>query len=119
MPHPLINAIMKDDIEAVNILLETGQDPNMQDEWSVYCTMPPLTYSIQLGYLDIAKVLLDKGADVMVGAMTSFNCSSAMTVAIVKNNIEAVELLLQYGHPINKDVFMFSMKCKRNYYIRT
>lgn len=111
--HPFINAIFDNNINAVASLLESDQDPNMKDDWHKYCCVPPLAFAIQIDHLDIAKLLIDYGADVIFGATDDFNCSSAMTSAITQNNLDAVELLIEHEHPVNKDVLLFALKCKK------
>ncbi|MEM1293406.1 MAG: ankyrin repeat domain-containing protein [Cyanobacteria bacterium P01_H01_bin.162] len=56
---PLIAATLAGDAAAVGSLLDAGTDPN-----TVYHTNTALTYAARDGHTDIARVLIDAGADV-------------------------------------------------------
>jgi len=76
---------------AVRALLEAGADPNTIAPHSL---MTPLIRAAEGGRVDMAKFLLDKGADVNAQAAGHF---TALTAAVDYADPELVRLLIQAG----------------------
>ena len=58
-PPPLVSATLAGDTNAVEQLLQQGTDPNR-----VYNTNTALTYAARDGFTEIARLLINYGADV-------------------------------------------------------
>lgn len=86
------HAIQKNDIELVKYHIRTGVDPNYQHP--EYMTAP-LMECIRYGHLDIAKYLLENGADAT--AREHAGTTTAMSIAQMYSNEAAVKLLKEYG----------------------
>ena len=56
----LINAVSEQDMDTIKIILEIGHDPNVAD----YDKRTPLHIAVAIGNLEIAQMLIEKGADV-------------------------------------------------------
>lgn len=86
----LTDAILKQDKVQVEKLLKSGANPNQADDrW------PPLHYAVQLGNLEIARVLLAAGAD--VGQVDQRGRTALFDAATSPHTFEMTELLLQAG----------------------
>jgi len=89
----LFKAVTEGDLELVRIYLRMGIDPNYQHPEFMEA---PLVESIRVNNLDIAKLLLDNGAnnpkikEVMGGA-------TPILIAKANNNTKAIELLEKYS----------------------
>lgn len=86
---PLIAATLAGDIKEVRSLLESGTDPNL-----IYNTNTALTYAARDGFTDIARVLIDSGADVN---WIDGEGVTPLILAAFKNHLELVQLLLDHG----------------------
>jgi len=84
-------AIQKGDLELVDYYLKMGIDPNYQHPEFM---ASPLVESIRFGHIEIAKLLLSKGADPHVKEFMGGD--SAMSVALAKKNTVIVDLLNTY-----------------------
>jgi hypothetical protein len=103
----LIEAVKSRDIKRVKELLERGANPNAKDKngWT------PLHHAASVGSLDIAMLLINKGADVNAKSEKDVNIlsdifndiatintgSTPLHVAAYKGNLPVVELLLESG----------------------
>lgn len=85
----LIVATLAGQVEEVNKLLQQGTDPNL-----VYNTNTALTYAARDGFTEIARVLIDHGADVN---WIDGEGVTPLILASFKNHIELVQLLLAHG----------------------
>ncbi len=90
----LINAINKGDANKVKSLLEKGADIN---EHSIYYGTPLIT-AVKHGKTDIVNILLENGADVNM----THNQSTALTEACQKEHTEIIKLLLKKRPNVNK-----------------
>lgn len=100
--YPLHNAIVEGDINLVkNLLSENKGEIDSLGLPDVYET--PLYIACYRGYVDIAKLLIDSGAD--VNAEGRFGCHSlyGAAVNVVSNYKETIELLVKAGAKINKE----------------
>lgn len=85
----LIEATLARNLETVSVLLEQGTDPNL-----VYNTNTALTYAARDGFIDIARLLIDYGADVN---WIDGEGVTPLILAAFKDHIELVQLLLNHG----------------------
>lgn len=105
---PLYAAAIKGHLESVRILLEHGAQVNGISSIKIDSQPSPyqftaLNAAIGMGYFEISKLLIESGADV--------NCSSKIRTslpplpplysAILKNDLKAVQLLVENGADIN------------------
>jgi ankyrin repeat protein len=104
-----IEAIGKNDIDTVKILLEKGEDPNMDNNWHSFCCVSPLAYAIQCDHLEIAKLLIEHGASVLDSICEESDMSSSMSSAVFFGRKNAVEMLFDAGHPPSKDALLLSL----------
>ncbi|WP_215610259.1 ankyrin repeat domain-containing protein [Leptothoe spongobia] len=86
---PLVKATLEGDADAVSMLLEQGSDPNV-----VYHTNTALTYAARDGFIEIAHLLIEHGADVN---WVDGEGVTPLILAAFKDHIELVQLLLQQG----------------------
>ena len=82
--------------EAVQALLDAGADANLTSRESM--KMPPLGSAMAVQRNDIARILIEHGADVNGKAV---NDLTALHTAAARGNIEAAKLLLDHGADIN------------------
>lgn len=88
VPPPLIEATLAGDLEAVKSLLASGTDPNL-----VYNTNTALTYAARDGFTEIARVLIDSGADVN---WIDGEGVTPLILAAFKNHVDLAQLLLKH-----------------------
>ena len=84
-------AIQLNDIELVKYHIRMGIDPNYQHPEFMTA---PLMECIRFGHLEIAKYLLENGAD--ANAIEHNNTTTAMSIAQMLGNQNAIKLLEQY-----------------------
>ncbi len=87
----MFQGIQKGDIDLVDYYLQTGVDPNHQHPEFMAL---PLVESIRFNHLDIAKLLLEKGADPQL--KEDWEKVNAISVALATDNKEAILLLRQH-----------------------
>ena len=85
----------------VEILLESGADPEAKDELE----MTPLLMAVTRGAVETAKLLLDRGVDITAN---DSSLNSALHLAIVYGRPEMVKLLLE----MDKDGVLVRMRDK-------
>ncbi len=86
---PLKLAISLGQLVTVEHLIKKGADVNLQS---------PLERSVWDGYTDIAKVLLENGAEVDLRSWTG---DPPLHTAVGRGHFEVVELLIEYGANVN------------------
>jgi ankyrin repeat protein len=82
--------------EAVDALLAAGADANLASRESM--KMPPLGSAMAVERNDIARTLIEHGANVNGKAV---NDLTALHTAAARGNLEAAKLLLDHGADIN------------------
>lgn len=84
----LLAAVRKGDIAAVRALLDKGANVNAKSPYGA----TPLFFAADRGHTEIAKVLIERGADVSI--KDTFYGASALTWAAMKERTEIIKLLL-------------------------
>lgn len=105
----LIEAILLNDLDAIQYLIQRGDDINEYPKTNKY---PALFIAVQYGYIHIIRLLLENGADINLrfDKKTVFN-----DIFLYGDNeycINTIELLLQYKADINSqdcdgDILLF------------
>ena len=90
----LIDKVRANDVEAVKALVAAGADLNEREE---FYAMTPLILACNSNYTEMAKVLIDGGADIHLQAD---NGATALIMAAM-NSLELTELLLSKGADIH------------------
>jgi hypothetical protein len=84
----LLAAVRKGDIAAVRALLDKGANVNSKSPYGA----TPLFFAADRGHTEIAKVLIERGADVTI--KDTFYGATALTWAAEKERTEIIKLLL-------------------------
>ncbi len=93
----LIDAIISNDVEVVNTILNTGFNPNQAlDEAHV----TPLHFAAQNGALEVIPLLVEAGADIC--ACTQPEGQTPLDVALLHNHEPVVQILLAYLSNLDK-----------------
>ncbi|MCX5853684.1 MAG: caspase family protein [Deltaproteobacteria bacterium] len=87
---PLTTAVEKRDTQQIKTLLDSGEDINEAGGDPAY---PPLIHAILNKYYDVAKLLIERGADV--------NNWSPLSYAAQAGDMATVNLLLEKGAEVN------------------
>ena len=87
----LLTATRKGDLAQVKALLDKGASANSKSSYG----QTPLFFACDRGYVEIVKLLIERGADVNVE--DTFYHASALTWAAQKNRFEIVKILLDHG----------------------
>ncbi len=82
----LIDAVLNNDVSRVQRLLEEGADPNQTDDDA---SVTPLHYAAQYNTLEIAKLLIAAGADLLAETDDE---QTPMQIAKLYGHVEMVEL---------------------------
>ena len=96
--YDLIKAILRDDLSTVTYLIVTGlADVNLRDRVILFgknrkSNWTPLMYAIDKGNLEIAKFLIEFGAN--INSKISYN-TTPLLIAAKNNDIEAIKFLLE------------------------
>lgn len=111
----LEKAIKENNISSVQTLIDDGANLNQlcEDEGStdeIFCKYTPLGLAIQNTSLEIAKLLIQAGADVnakfvMTESLLPITEVSALGLAIKNGDEPMVELLLEHGADVNQTFF--------------
>ena len=102
--YNLIKAILRDDLNTTRHLLMTGRaNVNMKDRRIFFSRdrltgWTPLMYAIDEGNLEIARLLIDFGADVNT---QDEDGSTTLMIAVDNDDIEAIKFLLKFGVQID------------------
>ena len=83
---PVTNAIYKDDLNILQLIIERGADINFVDSFT------PLIKAISTNKIETVKVLIANGANVNLGPLSA---------AVYKNYFKIVKLLVENGALIN------------------
>lgn len=90
--HALIEAVIDNDVEAVNKLLNRGIDPNLSlDDANI----TPLHFAAQGNCLEVIPVLVNAGAN--VHAETEPDGQTPLDIALLHKHDRIVQLLIAYG----------------------
>jgi ankyrin repeat protein len=89
----LIDACKSGDLAAVQKLLDEGVDVDWKDIFGMTALMRVV--SRQKGHVDVAKLLLDRGAQ--INMQHSFGGGTALMWAILFDEVDCVRLLLERG----------------------
>ena len=87
----MFKAVQTGDFDLVEYYIKMGIDPNYQHPEYMAA---PLVESIRFNHLDIARLLLENGADPAIKEASEGD--TAMSVAELKKNQEAIKLLNEY-----------------------
>lgn len=97
-----ISASPDNNLECTEILLDAKADPNRP--CGPRCEfLYPLGFAVLRGNIDVAKILLRKGADVNLFGETG-DYGSALEAAAHQSNEEKCKLLIEYGADVNADL---------------
>jgi ankyrin repeat protein len=97
-------ATRKGDLAKVKALLDKGVSANAKSEYG----QTPLFFACDRGYLEIVKLLVDRGADVNVE--DTFYHATALSWAARKERMEIVKILLDHGAKSPGDVVMMGVQ---------
>ena len=90
----LEQAILHDDLEAINLLLDFGADLNTPDHRGT----PPIIYAVDFTRADVLELLLKRGADVEARDHLRH---TALIQAVNRDSIPMVRMLLKAGADVN------------------
>ncbi|KAL3462774.1 ankyrin repeat-containing domain protein [Aspergillus heterothallicus] len=92
-------AIERNDLDWIRILLSHGADLNAPEEdWP---RRSPLATAAYFGHYEIARTLLDLGADVDGSTDSTWSENTPLGIAMIRKHHEIANLLLQHGANIN------------------
>ena len=105
----LHQAVSQRAIKIIEVLFAHNADPNARDNYDY----SPLNLAIQYGQLDLAKLLIEHGANVNMG--TGRDEETPLQQATCTHNIGLVKLLIAHGAEINavSKTGMTSLLCAR------
>ena len=95
--NPLCEAVTHNDMESFDTLLESGVDLEDTD----YNNFTALMYAAYRGRLEMAKKLLERGAN--VGCRDSFGNTPLSRAIMLADGSEMINLLLSYGADVNAE----------------
>jgi ankyrin repeat protein len=92
--YPLMEAVTNNNLTTIKLLLVRGADPNYMPEQD---TVSPLIIACQEGFENIARLLIEYGADI------NYTCGfeNPINNAFSSNNINIVKMLLEHNVNIN------------------
>src|SRR4030042_6269818 len=93
----LFAAVEKNDIPKVRFLLPLGADVNAKDP---YASMTPLMMAAYDGYTEIAKLLIEKGAEVNAKGGGDMDMTP-LIYAASQDRLDMVKLLIENGANVN------------------
>ncbi|MBR6416060.1 MAG: ankyrin repeat domain-containing protein [Bacteroidales bacterium] len=95
--NPLCEAVTRNDMESFDTLLESGVDLEDTD----YNNFTALMYAAYRGRLEMAKKLLERGAN--IECRDSFGNTPLSRAIMLKDGTEMIKLLLSYGADVNAE----------------
>jgi ankyrin repeat protein len=93
----LFAAIEKNDIQKIRYLIPMGADVNARDP---YASMSPLMMAAYDGYTEIARLLIEKGAEVNAKGGIDMDMTP-LIYAASQDQVDMVKLLLEKGATVN------------------
>jgi ankyrin repeat protein len=93
----LFAAIEKNDIQKVRYLIPIGADVNAKDP---YASMTPLMMAAYDGYTEIAKLLIEKGAEVNAKGGIDIDMTP-LIYAASQDRVDTLKLLIDNGANVN------------------
>jgi len=93
----LFAAIEKNDIQKVKYLIDINADVNARDP---YTSMTPLMVAAYDGYTEIAKLLIEKGAEVNAKGGVEMDMTP-LIFAASQDRLNMVRLLIEHGANVN------------------
>jgi ankyrin repeat protein len=93
----LFEAVEKNDIEKVRYLIAIGADVNVRDS---YASMSPLMMVAYDGYTEMARLLIEKGAEVNAKGGADLDMTP-LIFAASQDRIDMVKLLIEKGANVN------------------
>ena len=94
MANELQNAIHKSDEELIRGLIDNGGFKDKLNEYLPHWEQTPLYTALQYGHLNIAKLLLEKGAD--INAKNRYEKESSLHLATREKKEDLLEFLLSH-----------------------
>lgn len=92
----LLQAIESGDVARVSVLLQSGVDPNAQDQLG----RTALMYAGINGQTHVMKMLIDRGADVNAAAQ-GYEGVTPLIASVIFGDPAAIRLLLEHGANVN------------------
>ena len=89
----LFEAILSQDLSKIQELIDRGYDVNEQ-HWNIAEGLTPLIQAINLGRVEVVRILLEVGADVH---LSQYAEDTPLGLATSLNNLDIVKLLLKAG----------------------
>lgn len=93
-----LSAVIVNDTSEVKSLIETGADLEEKINFGESKGMTPLYLAGRMGWTEVAKLLINAGANVNAKASDG---SSVLTAFLLRNNTEVIKLLLEAGADLN------------------
>lgn len=93
----LIDAVIENDVEVVNEILNRGFNPN---QFLDAARVTPLHFAAQNGALEVIPLLVEAGADIC--ACTQPEGQTPLDVALLHNHDSVVQVLLAYLSELDK-----------------
>lgn len=93
----LIDAVIENDVEAVNAILNRGFNPNQSLDTA---RVTPLHFAAQNGALEVIPLLVEAGADIC--ACTQPEGQTPLDVALLHRHEAVVQILLAYLSELDK-----------------
>ena len=97
----LFEAIESHDVKSLEELLKIKLDLNIQDEYGFH----PLHIAVNLGYLDIVKILVRNGANVNITFY--LDQETPIKTAVSNGHYDISKYLLENGAEVNSDDFNY------------
>lgn len=97
--YPLCEAVINDDMASFNELIETGVEIDGTD----YNGLTALFYAAEYGRVEMARKLLQKGADIEFRDSYGNTPLWRACMNDIRNGEEMIHLLLSYGADVNAE----------------
>lgn len=90
--------VWKNHVDIAALLVKNGADTNSKDSLGV----TPLIHAVELGFAEMTKLLLDKGADIHYKLKLGGTTNTVLFFAAFKGQAETAKLLIEYGADVNE-----------------